>query len=231
MLVKFGGGILDARGSIGGNTYSRNRYGAYVRARVTPVNPQSSRQSAVRALMADVSQAWFASLTLANRDAWGQYASNVPEKNKLGETIFFSGFNQYVASNMAAQNGGLPAIAAGPTIYTKPGEDSLFDATGSAATQNLDVTFDDTRAWVDEDDAGMIIQMGLPQNDSIQFFDGPWRHADTILGDGTTAPTTPATVAAPFVISESQKVWARGRIIRADGRLSDWFRADFICGA
>lgn len=230
-LLKFGGGITEMRGSIAGNVYSRNRYGAYARARTTPVNPASQRQSAIRALISDISQAWFNTLTQAQRDAWNVFAAAVPEKNKLGEVIYLSGFNQYCKSNLAAQNAGLPAIAEAPTIFTKPGEDTSFAVSASAATQLVSVTFDDTLDWVDEDDAGMIIRVGSPQNGSINYFDGPWRFADSIDGDGTTAPTTPADVASPFVLAEDQKVFVEGRIIRADGRLSDWFRGDCTCGA
>ena len=230
-LIKFGGGILEMRGSIGGNVFSRNRSGAYVRARTKPVNPKTQRQSAVRALMAAVTAAWLAVVTAVQRTTWKTYASNVTSTNKLGEVINLTGFNRYVQSNMAAQNAGLPAIADGPTIFTLPGEDVLFDQLGSEATQTIDVTFDDTRDWVDEDNAGMIIQVGIPQDETIDFFDGPWRHADTILGDGTTPPTTPATIASPYPIAAGQKLFVRGRIIRADGRLGDWFRQNAICGA
>ena len=231
MLLKFGGIVSDARGSLGGTVFSRNKSGAYARQRTAPINPQSSRQSAIRAIMADVSQSWFDSLSGAQRSEWAVYASNVPAKNKLGESINLSGFNQYVKSNVAAMNASLAAVLDGPAIFTLPGEDTSFDSAISEATQLLSITFDDARAWVDEDESGMIIQMGIPQNDSIEFFDGPWRHAGTIPGDGTTAPTTPATIAVPFPVVANQKVWTRGRIFRNDGRMSDWFRVDSIAGA
>jgi len=223
-LIKYGGGITEMRGSIAGNVFSRNRYGAYARSRTKPVNPNSSRQSAIRSIISEVSQAWFADTTQAQRDAWDVFAKNVPATNKLGEVIYLSGFNQYVKSNVAALNAGLPAIQAAPTNFTLPGEDTSFDVAIDAGTQLISVTFDDTRDWLDEAGGAMIVQMGLPQNDSIEFFNGPWRFADSIDGDDITPPTTPATVACPFVVADDQKVWVRAKIIRADGRVSDWFR-------
>lgn len=230
-LIKFGGGVVDARGSIAGNVFSRNRYGNYMRARTKPVNPQSVRQSAIRALMALISQAWFAVVSIAQRADWAVYASNVPETNKLGEVIRLSGFNQYVKSNLAAQNAGLPAIADGPSVFTKPGEDPTYAAVISEATQTIANTFDATADWANEDDAGLIVQMGIPQNDSIEFFDGPWRHAGTILGDSVTPPVTGDPVTAPFPVVANQKIFTRARIIRADGRLGDWFRSIALAGA
>ena len=229
MLVRYGGGILDARGSIGGQTHSRNRYGAYVRARTTPVNPQSSRQSAIRAIVAAVSEAWNGTLTAVQRAAWEVFASNVPETNKLGETINLTGFNQYVKSNIAALNADQPAIADAPIIFTLPGEDILYSTEIDAGTGKITIAFDDARDWLDEDEGAMIVQMGIPQNASINFFDGPWRHAGIIQGNLAIPPTTPdSAIDVPFSVGDGQKVWTRAKILRADGRLSDWFRDDSI---
>ncbi|GAI27992.1 unnamed protein product, partial [marine sediment metagenome] len=54
-LVQYGGGVLDARGSIGGQVHSKNRFGSYIRARTTPVNPQTNRQDAVRVAVSSLS--------------------------------------------------------------------------------------------------------------------------------------------------------------------------------
>lgn len=229
MLVKFGGVAVDGRGSIAGNTFSRNRYGNYVRARTTPVNPQSSRQVDSRNDMAYVSQLWRSDASQANRDAWNQYASNVEATNKLSEVINLSGYNQFCKSNKVAKNAGLAEILAAPTIYTAPGTDPTFAATVDAGTGKITITFDDTREWVDEDDAAMIIEMGLPQDDSINFFNGPWRYAGALLGDSVTPLTSPdATVDVPFQVADGQKVWVRAKIIRADGRISASFRDDTV---
>jgi len=229
MLVAYGGGILDARGSIGGQTHSRNRYGAYVRARTAPVNPQSARQSAIRSIVADVTTRWLTVLTIAQRAAWGVFASNVPAKNKLGQVINLSGFNQFTKSNVAANNAGLADIAAAPVIFDLPGEDPDFDATIDAGTEKVSVVFDDTRDWADEDEGALIVQCGIPVNSSINFFNGPWRHAGIVQGDSVTPPTSPdAAIDVPFEVADGQKVFVRAKILRADGRLSDWFRSNTI---
>lgn len=229
MLVRYGGGILDARGSIGGQVHSRNRYGAYVRARTTPVNPQSARQSAIRAIVALVATLWRTLASQANRDAWALFASNVGATNKLGESINLSGYNQFCKSNIAAKNAGFPEIAAAPVVFTLPGEDATYESAIDAGTGKISIIFDDTRDWVDEDEAGMIVEVGAPQDASIGFFDGPWRNAGTLEGDSVTPLTSPdATLDAPFEVADGQKVWTRAKILRADGRLSDWFRFDSI---
>lgn len=223
-LVSFGGGILEMRGSIGANTFARNKSGAYVRARTKPINPNTDRQSVVRANMSLVSKSWFDSASGAQRIEWETFAKNMPETNKLGQVMNLSGFNQFVRSNLAAKNAGFPSLLDGPASFVKPGEDPLMTAVGDEASQEVNVTFDDNRDWVDIDEAGMIVQVGIPQNPSVSFFNGPWRHAGVIEGDSGAPPTTPATIASPWPIVENQRIWVRCSIILDDGRLSDWFQ-------
>lgn len=229
-LVKFGGGITDMRGSIGGTVFSRNKSGAIARQRTTPINPKTALQSAIRAILSFVAQLWRTGTTAVQKAAWATYAANVPAKNKLGEVINLSGFNQFVKSNTTLKAAGIAEIADAPTIFTLPGEDPTYAAVVSEAGQTIAVTFDDTRDWVDEDGAAYIVQMGIPQDDSVTFFDGPWRAAGAILG-AVIPPVTGDTVPVPFPVVADQQIFTRAKIIRADGRVSDWFRSAVIAGA
>ena len=40
--------VADIRNKLNGSVFSKNRYGAYVRTKVTPVNPQSTAQQNTR---------------------------------------------------------------------------------------------------------------------------------------------------------------------------------------
>jgi hypothetical protein len=229
-LFKLGGIVVDARGSLGGLTFSRNKSGAYGRARVKPINPNTPRQTAIKSIMAFISQLWRSGTSVAERAEWAVFASNVPATNKLGESINLSGYNQFVKSNMVAKNAGLPEILNGPVLFTLPGTDPSYDVVPSEATQDLAITFDDTADWVGEDGAALIVEMGIPQDESIAFFNGPWRNAGNIKG-AVVPPVTGDTVPAPFPLVALQKIFTRAKIIRADGRVSAWFRIDSIAGA
>lgn len=230
-LIKFGGGITEMRGSMGGNVYSRNRYGAYMRARTVPVNPNSVLQQAVRSALAQLTVRWSATLTPAQRTAWNSYGANVVMSNKLGEAMNLSGFNHYLRSNIARLQAGATVIDAGPAIFEIPEADPTFAITASEATQQISFTFDNTLAWANEDDGHLIKFQGQPQNFQRNFFGGPWNLLGTIDGDAVTAPTSPDAEAVSFTIAEGQRQWCYGRISRADGRLSQPFRADVLVGA
>ena len=227
-LVRFGAGITDARGSIGGTTLSRNRYGNYMRARITPVNPNSSAQQKVRNDMGSVVSLWFSTLSSVQRAAWGVYAAGINFTNKLGESITLTGFNHFVRTNIARKSNGMTIVTTAPVELTLPPTDSEFDIAVSEGSQLMTVTFDDTADWCSEDSGHMSIHQGMPQNSARNFFGGHFRRIGNILGNSAAPITSPQTVTLTFPAAVTQKDWAFGRVQRADGRLSEKFRNDCI---
>jgi len=230
-LVRYGGGIVQMSGSIAGDTFARNRYGNYSRARTKPVNPNSSRQQIIRAALATLTTRWSQTLSAAQRSEWNVYGTNVAMKNKLGETIYLTGFNHYIRSNVWRLDLGQSPVDAGPSIYELPTKDGTIAVTVSEATQECTFTFDDTADWCSEDDAGIMILEGAPQNPQRNFFGGPWRGRSAKMGSVAVPITSPQSFSTIHVVSELQRIWYQFRIIRADGRLSEDFRADCFCAA
>jgi len=225
-LVKYGAGIVQVSGSIAGDVHSRNRFGNYIRPRTKPVNPNTARQSAARSRLSFLAEEWGDTLTAAQRLAWNTYAAAIAMTNRLGETIHLTGFNHFVRSNCAKLECGYAVVATGPTTLLLPNSDPSFSVALSAAN-GVTVTFDDTLDWCDEDNASLIIQLGEPQNASRNFFAGPYRFDADIEGDSAAAPTSPdgPTASSTWTLIQGQLVWARARILREDGRLSNFFGA------
>jgi len=219
-LVKFGGGIVQMLGSLGGTVFARNSSGNYARAKTMPVNPDTIYQQNARSAITVLVERWRETLTDAQRAAWATYAAAVAMTNRLGEVIHLSGFNHYVRSNALLAQDGQTIIDAGPTELAIPAMDPAFAVSASVATQLISVVFDDTFEWLDEDGGFMWVSQGVPQNATRNFFAGPYRFMDSIDGDSVTPPTTPETMTAPFALVLGQKVWCKARIQRADGRLS-----------
>jgi len=230
-LIKYGGGITQMSGSIGGNTYARNRYGNYARARTKPTNPNSARQQSIRSFMAELTTRWAQTLSAAQRTAWNLYGTSVVMKNRLGESTYLTGFNHYIRSNMWRLDLGQTVIDAGPTTFELPEQDGMIAITASEATQLISVSFDDTMDWCSEDNAGLMILEGAPQNPQRNFFAGPFQGRSAKMGNSGTPITSPQTYAAIHVITELQKIWVQFRIIRADGRISEPFRRNCFIAA
>jgi len=224
-LVKFGGGVVQMSGSIAGDVFARNRYGNYARARTKPINPNTTGQQQVRASIAWLVEHWARTLTPAQRAAWALYADSVNMLNRLGEAIHLSGFNHFIRSNAIRKRNADTVIIDGPTTFDIPEHDPLFNHSSSEETQLVTAVYDDAEEWCNETDAHLYIFVGKPMNPQRNFFAGPWRFGDSVPGDTVTPPTSPAEFASPFPITEGQALWTYARIARADGRISEPFRA------
>jgi hypothetical protein len=97
--MKFRSAIITAAsGSVGGATFSTNKGGNYVRARVKGTQPNSAAQVQVRQNMAVVTAAW-QELTDVQRQAWRDAAQSATYQNTLGETKTLTGQNLFVKIN------------------------------------------------------------------------------------------------------------------------------------
>ena len=148
--------VTQVSGSIGGMTGSHNKAGMYFRARTIPVNPATSQQVAVRNFLSQVVTAWRASLTQTQRDAWEVYADNVTKTNSVGDAVKISGVNWFIGGNVARLQGGLLRVDDGPTLFDR-GTFTAPTVTVAAAADTLDLAFDNTDAWANEDGAAMIV--------------------------------------------------------------------------
>lgn len=220
-VVKYGGGVTQISGSIAGTVFARNRYGNYTRPRTKPVNPNSSLQAGVRASLSFLAELWHSGLDAAQRTAWATYAAAVAMKNRLGETIYLTGFNHFVRSNVILKDHDLTVVEDGPTELALPEKDPTFAIAASAATGNISVTFDNTLGWANETGGYLFVYQGKPQLITRNYFNGPWQYMDKVEGDDTTPPTSPADMSAPMTLVEGQKVFCYARIQRLDGRLSE----------
>ena len=224
-LVKLGGGVVAIAGKIGGTVFARNTYGQYARSWAKPVNVNSPRQQAVRALAGILGEIWSTTLTPEERAAWNEYGKNVAMVNRLGENILLSGFNHFCRSNAARMHAGMDYQPVAPTNFSLAEQDPEFTVSIDLAKQEIDITFDEGQDWRAEAGAAMLVYVGIPKNPGVTFFNGPWRFAGALLGNTGTPLTATQTLNLPFVVRGGQKVFARGRITRADGRLSNHFRS------
>lgn len=97
-IVKYNTFVSELRGKIGGIVASDGAYGPYLRAKVTPYNPQTTYQQIVRGRVEVVSQAWS---TLASnlRSAWEDLALQCKRTNVFGAIAALTGFNCFMKIN------------------------------------------------------------------------------------------------------------------------------------
>jgi hypothetical protein len=228
--MKFKSALVTAvSGSIGGLVGSHNAGGQYLRARTIPVNTNTSFQQAVRSYLALLAAAWSDSLEQAQRDAWENYAAQVPITDSLGEPRNISGIAHFLRSNVPRLQAGKARVDDGPTVYTLPSfTGPVFSP--EAATDTVDVAFTNSDDWAGEVGGGMVLSASRPQGVGINYFRGPYRFMDIIPG-AVSPPASPFNATMPFPTATGDKVFFFARVFRADGRLSSPFRASSTVAA
>lgn len=96
--VLFGGGISQVRGSIAGQTFSRNANGAYIRNKGININSNSIAQQTVRNSFGSISRLW-QTLGTSLQQGWVVAAAAFTYKNRMGEQSHYTGKQLYQLVN------------------------------------------------------------------------------------------------------------------------------------
>ena len=111
--IKFGMIVTDGRGKLGGQVFSKNRSGAYIRTKVTPTNPQTAAQTNVRQSFATLSQAW-STLTASEISAWNGAVKDWATTDIFGDLKNPTGKNLYLRLNQNLTLAGLDGLTLPP---------------------------------------------------------------------------------------------------------------------
>jgi hypothetical protein len=215
--------FAQTSGSLAGTTFSHNRGGLYTRSRSIPVNPNTTFQQAVRTTFGLLSNIWLNILTLAQRDAWDNYASLVLIPDSLGEPRNVGGIGMFQRTNTPRLQAGLARIDDAPSVFNL-GDYTAPTIVSITAPTAISLAFTAADAWANATGAAMVVLASRGQNASRNFFKGPYRFAGSILGDTTTPPTSPAAITSPFPLSADQRQFIQVRVLQEDGRTSTPFR-------
>lgn len=207
------------RGSIGDNTFSHNRGGDYVRRRVSPVNPNTTRQQTMRAFLSTLAGFWSTILTAPQREAWNTWADNQSRTGPLGNTINLTGINAYVWTNCHILDAGDTRID-DPPVAVAPGSLLTMSAAISAPA-TADITFTATPLGATE---RPLLFMSLPQSGAAQ----PNFRQARIVGYGALAQASPWAATLPFTVQSAQFVVFWGAVYdNATGLISVFLR-DYV---
>jgi hypothetical protein len=99
MKYLFGSMIVNGSGRLGGNVYSRNHYGSFVKTRVSPKQPNTTKQVATRVNLKAVQSAWDA-LTDAQRSNWNVFSKELIFNSSLGFNYTLTGYHVFLKCNL-----------------------------------------------------------------------------------------------------------------------------------
>lgn len=111
--IKYSALVSDMRNKLNGSVASKNRYGNYLRNKVTPVNPQTAYQQAVRQQLGALSSQYRA-LTQSERLSWINGAPSFPFTDIFGDVRYLSGQTLFVKLNTNLINAGQAPLNTAP---------------------------------------------------------------------------------------------------------------------
>jgi hypothetical protein len=211
-LIRMGSIATDISGSIAGVTYARNRSGAYARARVAPINPQSARQSAARNNVSACQAAYAETLIAAQRALWKTLAEMSSFTNKLGASIKLTAQNLFIRINALRLQCGLDILEDAPT----PPAGASAPTLTIAATAAAGLTFEDTGDALGAEDC-LLFSASRPLYDGINFCKGPYLYTKGVNG----VQATPVVVIPPATLVIGNRIFYKWRFGSADGRVSN----------
>lgn len=217
--IRFGGGIADMRGSIGGNTFSRGAAGAIARTRIKGVNRRTSFQQAVRNRFAMFASMWGSVAMAAYRAGWEAYAAATNFANKVGDIIQVSGMSCFVRTNtLELQGGGAQILTAPPT----PGFALSVTPSFLAKPTLAEITITAEPANFDKDLTGdlLLFFMGRPQSAGRNTPAAGMRYIGAILGNVTTPPAFPFDIPAIYPMTVGGNVTLRTVHVDPAGKVS-----------
>ena len=112
--IRFGMMMTDARNKLGGQVFSSNRGGSYIRTLVIPKNPRSVAQQQQRYYLSNFSKSW-KSLSQTQIASWVNAVANWAKNDVFAQTRTPTGKNLYTKLNINLANIGVAAIDDPPT--------------------------------------------------------------------------------------------------------------------
>lgn len=192
MKGKWGMMLTDGRGKLGGHVLTKNRQGAAVRTKVTPVNRATNSQATRKNSFTTNSQGW-RGLTSAQIAAWNQAGGDFKQTNIFGDQYNPAGKNLYGMLNNNLALVGVAAISDPPVPVAVSALTAL--SSGSLSSAAMTVVFAPTPVPANH---SLVIMATRPLSAGTSFAKNQFRVITTVAPAGTSPANTFAAYQTVF---------------------------------
>lgn len=212
--IKFGAMMVDASGKLGGQVFSKNRGGAYIRTKATPLNPQTTAQMAIRGIFASISSAW-SGLQETSRQSFNNLVSSYARTDIFGDLRNPSGKNLFQRLNQNLVISGQAQI----TECSQPSEvpfANLSDVTLNDAFPEISLTYTGNTTG-----SKVVIWATPPLSAGTSFVKNKLRQIAVINGaNGETRDIVVEYMAKFGAFQDNSNIYFGVRVINANGQAS-----------
>jgi hypothetical protein len=208
-------------GAVGGDVFSHNRGGPYIRRRAVPVTSTTTYALAAKNRVNTLASRW-KGLTDGQRLAWTDYARQNPTFNRLGLSITLLGLNAYIKLNSRLLAAGLTISDDPPSAAAPDGLLTLSVAMDIGAG-GCEITFTPATLGADE---GLWYEAAVVDSAGINFV-RPYQRFISAEAAATASPVDPQTDIearlGTLVVGQTVHIFA-GVIDVNNGQLSGFLR-------
>lgn len=215
--VKYSALVSEMSGKLNGSVLAKNRSGSYIRTKITPVNPQTIAQTAVRNRLSAMSQAW-KGLTESQRSAWNSAVEDWQKTNIFGDTVKPSGQNLFVGVNANVLNAGGTQLTNPPVKVGVAALTALSFAYDSVAG-DAELTFAPTPVPAN---TVLVVEATAPMSAGKSYMKNMFRQVQVVAPAGTSPVDIFAAYNTKFgAVLPGQKIGVRAKFInRTTGEVS-----------
>lgn len=205
---------LEARGTIGGITYTWSLAGWIAKSKPRPAGSIDGVRPWIRSILGWLSRQW-GRLTDDQRQAWRDWALEHPGTNKFGDSFIMSGINAYIKLNHSAVRffGANAKNALPPAIPPVSGVNYLTAVTGAGNPGEIDLTWSELGTGIAAD-KWEIQAAGPFQSPGRVEVEARFANISTVPGD-LLLKTLPG-------LNEGFWYHLRVRYIALDGQTTAW---------
>lgn len=212
--IKFGMMMTDASGKLGGQVFSKNRGGSYVRTKTTPSNPQTVAQMAIRGIFASISSAW-SGLTQGNRDSFNNFVGDYARTDIFGDARNPSGKSLFQRLNQNLVISGQNQI----TTCVSPSEVPFAFVLSAEANISASQFFIETNN--DTTGCKVVVWATPPMSQGTKFVKNKLRQLEVSNGDVAVTVNVWAKYIEKFgVPTAGANIVVGVRVINANGQAS-----------
>jgi len=212
-LIKYGPVVADARGSVGGTVFTRNRFGAVMKQRTTPKYNGSERQAAMTALMSVIVDSWNTDLTVALRNAFNSATLLFTVPNALGEQVHLTGMQWYMRCNFLLSLTGQTLVTAPPVAPIIPAPTLTIEHVPDTGIVCSAIGDWDTSATTK-----VLVSTSATLRQTVNYFKGPW--PSRVSHDATQYDSLPFNIRGSAILVINSRYFLRFRSVHSDGASS-----------
>lgn len=207
--IRLGVMVGEASGSLGSTTFSRNRYGTYVRLRAKPVQPTTFFNDTAKSFMSVATKIW-QDLTDDQRQAWRTYALTHPITDRLGDKQVLDGHAVCTQLNLNILYCQGTTIEIPPTTAAPASLETLALTTDIGAG-NFEITYTPTPAGTNNT---IWTWMAVVNSPGVQFIKNLYKLTDITPANQASPVDIQAQAVSRFgTLQVGQQVWVRVLVV------------------